>query len=212
MAIANGKLTYQRYKKIFSGPRWEALANRGAQTQRVLWASTSTKNPAYRDVYYVEELIGPDTVDTIPPATYDAFRDHGQAAASLEEDVDDAARDDGDSGARRNFDEGGDRSAHRRGREAVREMRLTSCSQLSGKRAAKDGLAPPMNESHLPIARGSVEGRESHARRLEDRTTKSSACGRATRRYGRTRMKANGWAGCRSWKIKSRNADQFQQN
>ncbi|MFZ3216339.1 MAG: transaldolase [Candidatus Acidiferrales bacterium] len=87
VAIANGKLTYQRYKEIFSGPRWDALAKRGGQTQRVLWASTSTKNPAYRDVYYVEELIGPDTVDTIPPATFDAFRDHGQPRASLEENV-----------------------------------------------------------------------------------------------------------------------------
>src|SRR6202041_2997541 len=74
VAIANGKLTYQRYQKIFSGPRWEALAAQGAQSQRVLWASTSTKNPKFSDVLYVEELIGPDTVDTIPPATYDAFR------------------------------------------------------------------------------------------------------------------------------------------
>ncbi|MGH7880723.1 MAG: transaldolase, partial [Candidatus Binataceae bacterium] len=87
IAIANAKLTYQRYKQIFSGPRWAALASRGAQTQRVLWASTSTKNPAYRDVVYVEELIGPDTVDTIPPATYDAFRDHGKPRASLEENI-----------------------------------------------------------------------------------------------------------------------------
>jgi transaldolase / glucose-6-phosphate isomerase len=87
VAIANGKLTYQRYKQIFSGPRWDALSSRGAQTQRVLWASTSTKNPAYSDVYYVEELIGPDTVDTIPPATFDAFRDHGKPRASLEENV-----------------------------------------------------------------------------------------------------------------------------
>ena len=77
----------QSYKKIFSGPRWSALAARGAQTQRVLWASTSTKNPAFPDTYYVEELIGPDTVDTIPPATFDAFRDHGRPRASLEEDV-----------------------------------------------------------------------------------------------------------------------------
>jgi transaldolase len=87
VAIANGKLTYQRYKQIFSGPRWDALASRGAQTQRVLWASTSTKNPAYSDVYYVEELIGPDTVNTIPPATFDAFRNHGKPRASLEENV-----------------------------------------------------------------------------------------------------------------------------
>jgi transaldolase len=87
VAIANGKLTYQRYQKIFSGPRWEALASRGAQTQRVLWASTSTKNPEYRDVMYVEELIGPDTVDTMPPATVDAFRDHGRLRNSLTENV-----------------------------------------------------------------------------------------------------------------------------
>jgi transaldolase / glucose-6-phosphate isomerase len=87
VAIANGKLTYQRYQKIFSGPRWEALVAKGAQTQRVLWASTSTKNPAYRDVMYIEELIGPDTVNTIPPATIEAFRDHGQLRNSLTENV-----------------------------------------------------------------------------------------------------------------------------
>jgi transaldolase/glucose-6-phosphate isomerase len=87
VAIANGKLTYLRYQRIFSGPRWQALAAQGAQTQRVLWASTSTKNPAYRDVMYVEELIGPDTVNTMPPATIDAFRDHGKLRNSLTEDV-----------------------------------------------------------------------------------------------------------------------------
>jgi len=87
VAIANGKLTYQRYLAIFSGPRWEALAKKGAQTQRVLWASTSTKNPNYRDVLYVEELIGKDTVNTIPPATFDAFRDHGKLRNSLTEDI-----------------------------------------------------------------------------------------------------------------------------
>lgn len=92
VAIANAKLAYQSYKKIFSGPRWEVLAARGAQTQRVLWASTSTKNPAYRDVLYAEELIGQDTVDTMPPATIDAFRDHGNVRASLGENVDDARR------------------------------------------------------------------------------------------------------------------------
>ncbi len=90
VAIANGRETYQRYQTIFSGPRWEALAKKGAQTQRVLWASTSTKNPEYRDVLYVEELIGPDTVDTLPPATLDAFRDHGRVRPSLVEDLDGA--------------------------------------------------------------------------------------------------------------------------
>jgi transaldolase len=87
VAIANGKLTYQRYLSIFSGARWDALAAKGAKTQRVLWASTSTKNPNYRDVLYAEELIGRDTVDTMPPNTIDAFRDHGRVRNSLIEDV-----------------------------------------------------------------------------------------------------------------------------
>lgn len=92
IAIANGKETYEKYQAIFATNRWKALAAKGGQTQRVLWASTSTKNPAYRDVLYVEELIGPDTVDTIPPATLDAFRDHGIPRASLTENVDAAHR------------------------------------------------------------------------------------------------------------------------
>jgi len=77
-AIANAKIAYQRYEALFSGPRWQALAQAGARTQRLLWASTGVKNPAYRDTVYVEELIGPDTVNTMPPATMDAFRDHGE--------------------------------------------------------------------------------------------------------------------------------------
>ncbi|HLB92874.1 MAG TPA: bifunctional transaldolase/phosoglucose isomerase [Terriglobales bacterium] len=92
VAIANGKLTYEAYERIFSSPRWKALAAKGAQTQRVLWASTSTKNPKYRDVLYIEELIGPDTVNTVPPATLDAFRDHGKPRQSLTEDVDGARK------------------------------------------------------------------------------------------------------------------------
>lgn len=87
VAIANAKLTYQRYKELFSGPRWDALAEQGARPQRLLWASTGVKNPAYRDVLYIEELIGPDTVNTVPPATMDAFREHGEPRASLEEDI-----------------------------------------------------------------------------------------------------------------------------
>ena len=87
IAIANAKLTYKKYQELFGGSRWNALAAKGAQTQRLLWASTSTKNPKYRDVIYVEELIGADTVDTIPPATFDAFRDHGKLRNSLTEDV-----------------------------------------------------------------------------------------------------------------------------
>jgi transaldolase / glucose-6-phosphate isomerase len=92
IAIANAKLTYKKYQELFGGPRWKKLAAKGAQTQRLLWASTSTKNPKYRDVLYVEELIGADTVDTIPPATFDAFRDHGKLRPSLTENVDAAAK------------------------------------------------------------------------------------------------------------------------
>jgi len=92
VAIANGKLTYEAYQRIFSSPRWKALAAKGAQTQRVLWASTSTKNPNYRDVLYIEELIGPDTVNTVPPATLDAFRDHGMPRTSLTENLDSARK------------------------------------------------------------------------------------------------------------------------
>jgi transaldolase / glucose-6-phosphate isomerase len=92
VAIANGKLTYEAYERIFSTPRWKALAAKGAQTQRVLWASTSTKNPNYRDVLYIEELIGPDTVNTVPPATLDAFRNHGKPRRSLTEDVEGARK------------------------------------------------------------------------------------------------------------------------
>src|SRR5205807_2502532 len=91
VAIANARLTYKKYQELFGGARWKALAAKGAQTQRLLWASTSTKNAKYRDVIYVEELIGPDTVDTIPPATFDGFRDHGDPKESLEANVD-AAR------------------------------------------------------------------------------------------------------------------------
>jgi transaldolase/glucose-6-phosphate isomerase len=92
VAIANARLTYKKYEELFGAPRWKALAAKGGQTQRLLWASTSTKNPKYRDVLYVEELIGAATVDTIPPATFDAFRDHGKLRNSLTEDVPGAAK------------------------------------------------------------------------------------------------------------------------
>src|SRR3954470_2159242 len=92
LAIANAKLAYQHYKRVFSGSRWEALAAKGAHPQRCLWASTSTKNPDYRDVMYVEELIGPYTVNTMPEETIDAFQDHGVVALTLEQDVDEARR------------------------------------------------------------------------------------------------------------------------
>jgi len=88
IAIANAKMAYQRYKKVFHGERFAALKQKGAQVQRPLWASTSTKNPVYPDVYYVEALIGPETVDTLPPATIVAFRDHGRARVTIEDNLD----------------------------------------------------------------------------------------------------------------------------
>ncbi|HET9181368.1 MAG TPA: bifunctional transaldolase/phosoglucose isomerase [Candidatus Angelobacter sp.] len=92
VAIANAKEAYEKYEKMIASPRWKALAAKGAQAQRLLWASTSTKNPAYRDVLYIEELIGPDTVNTIPPATMDAFREHGRVARTIDADLDAAHR------------------------------------------------------------------------------------------------------------------------
>jgi transaldolase len=92
LAIANAKLAYAHYKRVFSGERWEFLAGKGATPQRVLWASTSTKNPDYADVLYVEELIGPDTVDTMPEETIKAYQDHGHPEARLELELDLARR------------------------------------------------------------------------------------------------------------------------
>ena len=92
VAIANAKLAYQDYKRLFSGARWDKLEAKGAKPQRLLWASTGTKNKDYSDVLYVEELIGPNTVNTVPPATLDAFRDHGKVRDSLEENIEDARR------------------------------------------------------------------------------------------------------------------------
>jgi transaldolase len=90
LAVANAKLAYQRYQELFSGTRWEALEAKGARAQRCLWASTSTKNPAYRDVLYVEDLIGPETVNTMPEETIEAFQDHGEVALTLAADLDEA--------------------------------------------------------------------------------------------------------------------------
>jgi len=98
VAIANAKLAYQRYQRLFAGERWKALAAKGAKTQRLLWASTGTKNKAYSDVLYVEELIGPDTVNTMPIATMDAFRDHGRLADKLLQNIAEAQRVLGDLG------------------------------------------------------------------------------------------------------------------
>jgi transaldolase len=92
LAVANAKLAYQNWQEVFSGERWQALEQKGATKQWCLWASTSTKNPAYRDVLYVEDLIGPDTVNTMPEETIEAFQDHGEVALTLEEGLDEARR------------------------------------------------------------------------------------------------------------------------
>ena len=92
LAVANAKLAYVTYREVFSGPEWAALAAAGATPQRCLWASTSTKNPAYRDVMYVEELIGPETVNTMPRETIEAVQDHGRVERTLDRDVDGARR------------------------------------------------------------------------------------------------------------------------
>ena len=89
-AIANAKMAYQLFLERFSSPRWKALEEKGARVQKPLWASTSTKNPAYRDVIYVEELIGPRSINTVPPATLDAFADHGEARRTIDANVDEA--------------------------------------------------------------------------------------------------------------------------
>jgi transaldolase len=90
LAVANAKLAYQHYREVFQGKRWEFLASKGATRQRVLWASTSTKNPAYPDVVYVEELIGPDTINTMPEETIEAYQDHGRPMPRLEDDLEGA--------------------------------------------------------------------------------------------------------------------------
>ena len=92
VAIANAKLAYRDWRELTASPEWAGLSARGARPQRLLWASTSTKNPQYRDVKYVEELIGPETVDTMPPATFEAFRDHGRVRPTLEADIEGARR------------------------------------------------------------------------------------------------------------------------
>jgi transaldolase/glucose-6-phosphate isomerase len=141
VAIANAKLAYRHYRDVIGGARWSALAAKGAQTQRLLWASTSSKNPSYRDVLYVEELIGEDTVNTIPPATLNAFRDHGLVRPSLTEDVDGAADTmralaragvSIDAITDRLLDEGIDQFA-----DAFDRLLKATGSRLSGRRTAK---------------------------------------------------------------------------
>ena len=133
LAVANAKLAYRRYRQIFSGERWKALEVKGASTQRCLWASTSTKNPAYSDVKYVEELIGPDTVNTMPEKTLRTFQQHGRVRNTLEERADDAPR------VLERFEQAGVDYADVTGtleREGVRAFEKSFASLLDGIRAA----------------------------------------------------------------------------
>jgi transaldolase len=139
LAIANAKLAYQNYLEAFSGPRWKALEGKGATKQRCLWASTSTKNPDYRDVLYVEELIGPETVDTMPEETIKAFQDHGAVAETLTADVE---------GARKVFDDlrdvgiDYDDVSETLEREGVQKFSDSFEELLDGIRAKRGELAP----------------------------------------------------------------------
>ena len=142
LAIANAKLAYQRYKELFSGSRWEALAARGASTQRCLWASTSTKNPEYRDVMYIEELIGPETVNTMPKETIEAFQDHGEVRLTLEEGLDEAAQALRRAGRCRRGLRRRDEGARGGGRAEVRRLvRRAPRGRRREARAARSGLS-----------------------------------------------------------------------
>ena len=151
LAIANAKLAYQHYKEIFSGDRWRPLAERGATTQRPLWASTSTKNPAYRDVMYVEDLIGPETVNTMPLETVAAFQDHGQVELTLEREIDEAKQSLRGAGAGRSRlrRRHGDARA-RGGREVLGLLRRAARGHPGQVRRADPGLAmPPVEAAEL---------------------------------------------------------------
>ena len=194
VAIANAKLAYQDYKRLFSGPRWDKLAAKGAKPQRLLWASTGTKNKDYSDVLYVEELIGPNTVNTVPPATLDAFRDHGKLRDSLEENIEDA------------------QARARRAREAP-AFRSTR-SPPSWSRTASSCLPTPPTSSTArsrtsapPSLGGSIDRQQtlrsapSSARRsrrpprIGAPRPRSAGCGSATNRSGPATTRTNGWAG-----------------
>ena len=134
-AVANARIAYESFERIFSGPRWEALAAKGARVQRPLWASTSTKNPDYSDTLYVDELIGPDTVNTMPDQTIEAARDHATAARTVDQDVDRGAQGDRrGQGRRRRLRQDRHAGARRRGRQVVLATPTTRCSSRSRRR------------------------------------------------------------------------------
>ena len=197
--IANAKIAYVRYKALFSGPRWQRLAEAGAKTQRLLWASTSTKNPAYKDTMYVEALIGRDTVDTIPPATMDAFRDHGAVIPdAIEQDVPGARAILAELEETRHLTErghgrtgqGGSATVRGRVRQAVRDHRETpphaarGRGRLSGDRAGltgdeggprrRDGSLAQGRAHSAALGRGQV-AMDGERRRQVDRLARQSS-------------------------------------
>ncbi len=166
VAIANAKQAYRKYGQIFSGQRWKKLSDGGGQTQRLLWASTSTKNPAYRDVMYVEQLIGPDTVDTIPPATLDAFRDHGVVSRTLDKDLDAA-----------------DKVMADLEKAGISMRKVTDQVLEEGIRLFDDAFTKLLQ---------AVEEKKTETGK---QTTRWSGCGRATRLFGPMMTKTSGSAG-----------------
>ncbi len=193
IAIANAKLAYQDYKRLFSGPRWEALAAKGAKPQRLLWASTGTKNKAYSDVLYVEELIGPNTVNTVPPATLDAFRDHGTPRDSLEENIEDARN------ALDELAQAGislDTITADLVKDGVRQF-ADAADKLYGavahKRAAVLGAG--VDRQVMSIGARSRQGDRKGRRRVAQPRPRSGGCGSETNRSGPTATRTNGWAG-----------------
>jgi len=192
VGIANAKLTYARFLELFDGERWEGLRARGAQVQKVLWASTSTKNGAYPELMYVESLIGPDTVDTIPPATYEAFKAHGTATVTLTEGVD-AAR--GVLVAL--AEEGVDLDEVTAGllTEGVQKFEEAFGKLLA---SIKESLRGPTEVQAGRLSRSlpaELESQVSAVIAEWGETAGLAACGRTTRRSGPTATKLAGWAG-----------------
>jgi transaldolase len=155
LAVANAKLAYERYQELFSGERWEPLAAKGATKQRCLWASTSTKNPDYRDVIYVEELIGPETVNTMPEETITAFQDHGAVELTLERDVDEAKQASSTPTWSRRWSARASRSSPTRSR---------SCSKGCGPSAASSSRPDRRRDGDLRGGRGRGAGGRAHPR------------------------------------------------
>ena len=193
VAIANAKLAYQDYKRLFAGPRWEKLAAKGAKPQRLLWASTGTKNKDYSDVLYVEELIGPNTVNTVPPATLDAFRDHGKPRDSLEENIDDARR------VLEELEKSGislDAITTELVKDGVKQF-ADAADKLYGAVAHKRAASLGGGIDAAAASRSATaSGRPSRrAPRTGARTPKSAGSGTRTNRSGPVTTRTSGWAG-----------------